>query len=171
MTDVTSNDRLLTNFRSLTAAEIRAVVGYPGTYDYVIVSGDTDSLSVDPADAELDLPGLNHVPMRTSSIGTVKPHAGKRCHVVFLNGDLGKPVCTWVEPDAGDPIAREGDTVSAGYLVTTTTPPGSVVAYFPAGIIGQAAAQAAAAALTPPGNVVSMTSGLITSGSSEATSE
>jgi hypothetical protein len=168
---VTTNDRLLDSLRSITEAEIRAVVGYPGTYDYVIVSGDTDTISAEPAASDLDLPGLNHVPMRTSSIGAVDPSAGKRCHILFLNGDKRKPVCTWVEPDSGDPIAREGDAVNAGYLVTTTVPPGGVVAYFPGNIIGQAAAQAAASALTPPGNVVAMTGAEITGGSSKVTSE
>jgi len=110
---ITDRDRLLENIRRIVEDEIRAVAGYPATYEYVIVSGSTDSLSAEPApsDPPLDLPGLNQVPMRPSSIGHVTPLPGKRCHIVFLNGDLRKPSCTWVEPDTGQPIARTGDSV------------------------------------------------------------
>ena len=150
MTAVTSRDRALDSLRAIIAAEIRAVVGYPGTYSYVVVAGSSDALSADPVDDSLGLPGLNQVPMRALSIGGVTPLPGTQCHIMFLNGDVRKPICTWVEPEAGSPIGRVGDSVQV------TIPANSFLVAANAGVL----------------NPLPVTvDGEITSGSSRATSE
>lgn len=150
MTAVTSNDRTLDSLRAIIDAEIRAVVGYPGTYEYVVVAGSSDAISADPVDDSIGLPGLNQVSMRALSIGGVTPLPGTQCHIVFLNGDLRKPRCTWVEPSAGSPIARTGDTVQV------TIPAQSFLVAANAGVL----------------NPLPVTvDGEITGGSSRATSE
>lgn len=150
MTDVTPNDRTLDSIRRITASEIRAVVGYPGTYDYRIVSATTEELSADPADDSIGLPGVNHVPLRASTIGRVTPSPGTRCHIIFLDGNRRKPVCTWVEADEGLPVGRTGDSVQV------TIPANSFLVAANAGVL----------------NPVPVTvDGQITGGSSRVTSE
>lgn len=142
--NVTPNDRTLDSIRRIVDAEVRAIVGYPATYEYTIVAASTEFLSAEPVDDELGLPGINQVPLRASTIGRVTPLPGTMCHIVFLNGDLRKPSCTWVEADAGLPVVRVGDSVQV-----TITPAdiatmalansgGPVTASLPVTITGQA---------------------------------
>ena len=165
---LTPLDRLWQSFRALVVAEIRATVGYPGTYEYSIIRADGSTVDATPTNTTIGLPSINNLPLRTSPIGPLTPSKDRLCHVVFLSGDARAPRVTWVQPGDGPGIVRIGDDVNAGYLVLKSTPPGTIAAYFPGDLVGQLAATAAAAALTPPGTVQPLDQGFTTSGSDKA---
>lgn len=166
--DVSPLDQLLRAIRSIVQAEIRALVGLPGVYEYSIFASDGTTVDAIPTSA-VGLPSVNKVPLRSSAIGPLNPVTGKLCHIVFVNGDPRRPVCTWCEPNSGPAVSRVGDDVNAGYLLFTST--GTYVNYFPGTPAGEIAANAAASALMPPGTVAAMTGGAITSGSAHAECE
>ena len=172
-------DALWRAFRKLVRAEIPDTV-FLGTYEYNVVNVTLSKMSASKTDPSQPIPDAVTVPIRSGIPGaTVVPAVGSNIHVQFLNGDPGRPVVVGYDPtDASSvqfqaagaaPSARKGDTVNAGYLVIQTTPPGTILTpggYFPGTPAGLIAATAAAAGLTPPGTVLGLTGGFITSGSS-----
>jgi hypothetical protein len=169
-------DRLWDSFKRLVGVEIEST-RYHGTYEYIITATDGVTVDAAPNDTTTGMPALNKVELRADAIATQTPTVGNICHVIFADGNPAKPKVTWCRPapqsvaiDGGGPsVVRVGDTVNAGYLVLNGSPPGTVLAYFPGTTIGKAAANTAAAALTPPGTVIKMEAGEPTSGSSKVT--
>lgn len=160
-------------------------------YEYRVVTQSVNRLNLQPVQVSTGMPVLQIVPMRPGIPGAnMKPALGSRVLVGFVNGDPGRPfVHSFEDPDGsgfvpltvsinastsitfaggGPAVGRVGDSVNAGYLVTTST--GLVVSYFPGTAAGLTAATAAAGALMPPGAVVSMTGAQITSGSPKVSS-
>lgn len=156
-----------------------------GVYEYSVFSTSGSTIQANLTDPTQPPPSVVNVPIRPGIAGAkTVPANGSLCYVAFANGDRSKPVVIAFDTtrsvsldveSAGIVLnasgaagsARKGDAVNAGYLVTTST--GLVVSYFPGTTAGHVAAESAAAGLTPPGVVVSMTSGAITSGSSTVT--
>lgn len=181
-------DRLMASIRAIIRAELPQLT-YAGVYEYLVQATDGTTVDASPADTSIPLPSITKVQMRPGIAGGVsKPAIGSKCLIGFINADPTRPYVIGYDSNtaqdvkiqassielapSGPSVARVGDTVDAGYLVVTVSPtPGLVVSYFPGGTTGHAAAVAFAAAMTPnPGAVVSMTSGVITSGSSKVTS-
>ena len=95
---------------------------------------------------------------------------GDSCLVGFLGGDPRTPyaIASTMRAD-GRPAARKSDPVDAGTILLVCSPAGTLSAaqYFPAGAIGEQAAQAAALLATQSGQipyVLKMNSGLISDG-------
>jgi hypothetical protein len=188
-TEVLSNtpdpDRLVGPLREL-VEDLAPDTTYAGLWEYAVqnVNGGTiDALATTESvlAAPFSLPQhVTGVPMRAGIAGIAcKPAVGSMCYVAFANGDPSKPVIVAFDTTTAQSItmqagtqsaAREGDSVNAGYIVLTSA--GSVAAavgaqgYFPGTAIGLAAATLAASGLTPPGTVLPMVSGQVTSGSS-----
>lgn len=143
MTDGIDNARVLQNLRAIIRAEVRSLLGFPAAYGYVIARAASDTIDATPTDDTLGLPGLNQVPMEASSIGSVTPSVGKKCRIIFENGDRRRPRCVWVEPDAGTPVVRLGDsvqvTITPANIVTMALANGSgpVTATNPVTVSGQ----------------------------------
>jgi hypothetical protein len=171
-----SLDRIWRGFRALVEILI-APTRFYGTYEYTIAGTDGTTVDATPNDTSTGMPPVTKAELRADTIATQKPTSGNLCHILFTDGNPAKPKCVWCQPSpqnaailgGGPAIVRVGDTVNAGYLVLGASPPGTVQEYFPGTPAGEAAAGAAAAALTPPGSVLDMTAGQTTSGSSKGT--
>ena len=72
-----------------------AITRFYGRYEYTISNPSTTTVDGAPVDTSLGLPELQSVPIVSDSISTYTPPNGGTCHIQFLNGDPGKPVCVW----------------------------------------------------------------------------
>lgn len=182
MTDPTPLDSLWRAFRKLVRAEL-PTLSFLGMYEYTVYSTSGGRLSAKKVNPEISIPDVVQIQIRTGIPGaTVTPANGSTIYIFFADGDPSKPrVALYDSTDAtvvqlnasgASASARQGDSVNAGYVVIKTVPPGTILTpggYFPGTPTGLAAASAAAAALTPPGSVLSLDQGRITSGSSTVT--
>lgn len=167
---MTQDDRIYRDMRELIRAEVRALgIDFAGLYSYTIVgvTGDPPSCLVDavPVDPSRGLPGI--IRLRLSpDVGGIssRPDVGLGCRVAFLDRDPSRPVVVGVDPMGDSPIARLGDTVNAGYIVTDAT--GAIKQVFPGTLAGLAAATAYVGA--NPGYVNwPLNDGRVTSGSAK----
>jgi hypothetical protein len=123
-------DRLWDAFRRLVRVEL-AEVRWLGTYEYTVLSASENSVDLS-APSDVRLPGLSAVRSRADSVSRQVPKIGGKAHVVFVDGDLSRPVCTWTEPASspdegatarlaggGQAIARQGDFVSSSLPIGT----------------------------------------------------
>jgi hypothetical protein len=177
-------DRLIEDIRAIVRDEVENYT-FTGVYEYAVQATDGTTVDAYPTSPVIPLPALRKVPLRTGIPGTVvKPAVGSRLSVEFLNGSpVGASVpggfdstkAQSVALQGGGPAAaREGDTVTVGYVVLKSTGDPAVSwqvgtpftnVVYPGTAAGLVAATAAAAALVPPGSVFPL-SGTISSGSS-----
>ncbi len=173
-------------------ALIEALVGrrldYHALYPCTVAAQDGNTLELIPDDARVKGFGLGSVAIKPGAPGyEYEVPAGSRVLLGFEAADPKRPYCALWESetdvttltfDGGSAdIARTGDSVDAGFLVYGTI--GGIVQdvgafpaiqYFPAGIIGAAAASAMVGFINGAGGVgvsVAMTGGVITSGNSK----
>lgn len=122
---ITPLDRLWRQIQQLIRGEIRSLVGWPGVYEYTIVTvngtGSSATLDAIPVDSSIGLPSLHNATISASPIGSYTPVSGKLCHVLFADTRRTKPRVVWCEPNDGSPVGRQGDPVSV------TIPIGTVV--------------------------------------------
>jgi hypothetical protein len=90
----TLSDRLLTAIRAIIRSEMPTVT-YCGTYEYQANGVNSDgSINCTPIDPTVPLPGINNVPLRTSTTGgTSKPTVGNKVLIRFVNCDPTRPIC------------------------------------------------------------------------------
>ena len=176
-----SADRMIGPLREL-VEDLAPDATYYGSWEYAVQSTDGINTSCKPtATAVLAAPfplptHVTGVVMRPGLPGCkVKPAIGSLCYVTFANGDPSRPMIVSYDSTPAQSLgingtsphaAREGDTVNAGYLVFLSAGTLSPDPYYPGTLAGAVAAATYAATLTPPGTVVPMVDGQITSGSS-----
>lgn len=158
---------------------------YHGLWEYAVQTTDGTVVDCSPTQSSIlaaPFPLPQHVTgvvMRFGIPGAkCKPTVGSSVFVMFANGDPSLPrILGYDTTDAqsitlqsgSEGAARVGDTVNDGYLAYSATLGLGSLQYFPGTTAGLVAATAYAAGLSPPGVVLPMTAGTISSGSSTVT--
>ena len=154
------DDVLIAAFRNLVSLE-SAPLRWLGTYEYVVLSTDGETVDARPVREDAGLPPIQGAPLRADSIARQTPKLDGRCHILFLDGDLSRPVCVWTEPadttgdgasarlvGGGQPVARQGDFVSSN--VSTGFVLAGVIAGASPGVITSGAPVTITATLPSP---------------------
>jgi len=93
----TTLDRLLDSFRKIVRAEFPQLT-FMGIWEYSVQATDGVTIDCSPTDTAIPLPSLAKVPMISGLLGELAtPVIGKRCVIIFLNGDPTKARCLSID--------------------------------------------------------------------------
>lgn len=93
----TELDRLLVSIRKIIRAEFPQLT-YMGFWEYAVSATDGTTIDCSPTDTAIPLPALAKVPLISGLLGELAtPVVGKKCVILFLNGDPTKARCISID--------------------------------------------------------------------------
>lgn len=124
----TTLDRLLDSFRKIVRAEFPQLT-FMGIWEYSVQATDGVTIDCSPTDTAIPLPSLAKVPMISGLLGELAtPVIGKRCVIIFLNGDPTKARCLSIDGSNEHAMTTEAtalliyNTLGALFTAGSATP-------------------------------------------------
>ncbi len=113
-----TQDRFIGALNAVIQKQI-APTRFYGRYNYTISNPSTTTVDGTPVNSDIGLPDVTAAPITADSIAVYTPPSGSNCHIMFLDGDPGQPICVWTAQTptmaqllgGTNPVARLGDQV------------------------------------------------------------